>query len=339
MARLLLTCLLLTTLLIGACGDSRLPQYELSGSTMGTTYNVLLVAPADDVAMDAVRDDISATLQAIDDLASTWRDDSELSRFNASPESGWIAVSAEFCDAIERSLEVSRQSGGAFDVTIGPLVNLWGFGPGGEASEPPANDALLAAMQRVGYERLAARCDKPAVRKAADDMFVDLSGWAKGHAADEVASLLDRKGIENYLVEIGGEMRVRGQNSERRKWAVAIEAPSTTRRTPHFVLRVTDTGVATSGDYRNYFDHEGRHYSHTIDARTGRPISHNLAAVTVVSESAAYADAMATALLVLGPDAGPRLAESLGIAACFLIRHKTGIEELTTAKFDILRNL
>ena len=191
-------------------------------------------------------------------------------------------------------------------------------------------------MANVGYPRLQTRCEMPAVRKQGDSVYVDLSGWAKGLAVDRVAALLDQNQLKDYLVEIGGELRVRGHNAEGLDWAVAIEQPSTTKRAPHSILRVTDTGVATSGDYRNYFEHEGQQYSHTIDARTGRPVSHALAAVTVVNASAAFADAMATALLVLGPDDGPRRAEELGISAYFLIRKETRIETVTTASFDRL---
>ncbi len=177
------------------------------------------------------------------------------------------------------------------------------------------------------------------MRKDVADLYVDLSGWAKGYAVDQLAELLDARGIENYLVEIGGELRVKGQNREGEKWAIGIEAPSTSARVPQAILHVTDTSVATSGDYRNYFEHEGQRFSHTIDARTGRPVSHDLAAVTVVNPSTAYADAMATALLVLGPDDGPELARELDIAGYFLVRNQTEIREITTPGFDRLSAL
>lgn len=335
-ARLL--CLLIASTTLAACGrDARLPEVELSGGTMGTTFNIVLVAPGDDVVGERLKDRITATLDRIDALASTWRDDSELAAFNANPDTDWVAVSDELCGIVEQALELSRLSDGAFDITVGPLVNLWGFGPNGDALEPPDEELVRAAMAHVGYEGLETRCGEAALRKRHAQMVVDLSGWAKGHAVDRLAVLLDEHGLRDYLVEIGGELRVRGHNAERKKWAIAIEAPSTTARRPHSVLRVTDTSVATSGDYRNYFDHEGRHYSHTIDARTGRPVEHELAAVTVVSESAAFADAMATALLVLGPEEGPSLAEDLGIAGYFLVRNGTGIREMTTSTFDLLR--
>lgn len=322
---------------LAACDrSSRLPEYELSGSALGTTFSVLLVAPPDNLSKEELQSGILGTLEEVDRLASTWREDSELSRFNASRESDWIDTSTEFCGAIESALEVSRLTDGAFDITVGPLVNLWGFGPGGDIVQPPTEDALLAVMAGVGYQGLQTHCDVPAVKKRSDRIYIDLSGWAKGYAVDQVAALLDRNKLKDYLVEIGGEMRVRGHNAEGLKWAVAIETPSTTKRVPHSVLRVTDTGVATSGDYRNYFEHDGKHYSHTIDARNGRPVTHSLAAVTVVNPSAAFADAMATALLVLGPADGPQRAEELGIAAYFLIRKETNFETVTTVPFDQL---
>ncbi|MGI9249453.1 MAG: FAD:protein FMN transferase, partial [Woeseiaceae bacterium] len=215
MKRSLQIFLLLPTLLVVGCdSSSRLPEYELSGSTMGTTFNVKLVAPSDDVSKDLLQKHIAGTLERIEDLASTWREDSELSRFNANPASGWIDVSMELCTAIERALEVSRQSRGAFDITVGPLVNLWGFGPKGDNGKPPTDAELLAVMQLVGYERLQTRCDEPAVQKRHGSIYVDLSGWAKGHAVDELALLLDRHELQDYLVEIGGELRVRGHNAE-----------------------------------------------------------------------------------------------------------------------------
>ncbi len=326
--------LLFAALLLAACGDGRLPQLDLGGSALGTTFNVSIVEPPESLDTAALEADIVAELKRIDDLASTWRDDSELSIFNADPSIDWIVVSAELCEALASTLEVSRVTGGAFDVTVGPLVNLWGFGPEGQVTEPPGDAAIEAAQEAVGYDKLEADCAAKLVRKDHARTYVDLSGWAKGHAVDKLATLLDGRDLVNYLVEIGGEIRVRGHNSEAARWALAIEAPSTSERVPHAVIRVTDTSVATSGDYRNYFEYGGTRYSHTIDPRTGRPVTHNLAAVSVVHESAAYADALATALLVLGPEAGPALARELDVAAYFLVRDATDILEITTPEFD-----
>jgi len=335
MPRLLTICLI-AAMLAGCNGNSRLPETELSGSALGTTFSILLVSPGDDFSGARLQDSVLEILESVDRMASTWREDSELSRFNASGDTGWIVTSAEFCVAIEDALEVSRLTDGAFDITIGPLVNLWGFGPSGDARRPPSDEQLKAVMAQIGYGNLQTRCDVPAVMKRSSGVYVDLSGWAKGYAVDRVAALLDENEMKDYLVEVGGELRVRGRNAEGLKWAIAVETPSTARRMPHEVLRLTDTGVATSGDYRNYFEHDGTLYSHTIDARTGRPVAHSLAAVTVVNPSAAYADAMATALLVLGPADGPLRAKQLGIAAYFLIRNETNFEALRTADFDRL---
>jgi len=328
---------LLPALILSACGDSH--SLELTGQAMGTTFNVVLVEPPESLAADVLEEDLIAALQEVDRLASTWRDDSELTAFNNDLSIDWIPVSKGFCALLDDALEVSEASGGAFDLTIGPLTNLWGFGPDGQIVDPPSTAEITAAQRRVGFELLEADCAERLVRKDVPDLYVDLSGWAKGYAVDQLAELLDARGIENYLVEIGGELRVKGTNRDDNKWAIGIEAPSTSARVPHAILHVTDTSVATSGDYRNFFEHDGQRFSHTIDARTGRPVTHDLAAVTVVNPSTAYADAMATALLVLGPDDGPQLARELGIAGYFLVRNQTSIREITTPNFDKLSAL
>lgn len=333
MLRSLTFCLVLLTLV--AC-DNSLPQVDLDGNALGTSFKVSLVEPPEDLDADQLRDEILAVLQIVDGLASTWQDDSELSSLNADLSIDWIPVSAEFCRLLERSQEVSEATDGAFDLTIGPLVNVWGFGPDGQVTEPPSAADIAAAQHRVGFDMLEVDCTERLVRKDVPDLYIDLSGWAKGYAVDQLAELLNAHGFTNYLVEVGGELRVKGQNRESARWAIGIEAPSTSTRVPHAVVHVTDTSVATSGDYRNYFEHDGQQFSHTIDARTGHPVTHNLAAVTVVNSSAAYADAMATALLVLGPDAGLALAEELQLAAYFLVRNPTGIVEITTTEFDRL---
>ena len=218
-------------------------------------------------------------------------------------------------------------------MTVGPLVNLWGFGPAETGYEPPGNDTVTQAMENVGYAKLHVDCTIPALRKEIPGVYVDLSAFAKGHAVDVVAGLLDARALPDYLVEIGGEMRLRGTNARSEAWAIAIETPDRTGRSVRTVVHLSDTAMATSGDYRNFFEHEGRFYSHTIDPRTGYPVAHNGASVTVVAETAAFADAAATALLVLGPDAGMRLAEQENIAAYFLLRLGSEFEERMSSLF------
>ena len=228
---------------------------------------------------------------------------------------------------------------GAFDITVGPLVNLWGFGPEDQDAELPTDEEISAAQASVGYEMVETDCDDSAMRKASAAIYVDLSGWAKGYAVDQIADLLDERQLTNYLIEIGGELRVQGHNAEQKKFSVAIEKPLQNNEMNYTLIRLSNVSVATSGDYRNFFEHDGRRYSHSIDPRTGRPVSDELAGVTVISTSTAYADAVATAFLVLGPEEGHALAEKLRIAAYFLIRTENGIEEKSTSHFEKLRHL
>lgn len=322
-------------LLLAGCsaGETALPAYELSGSAMGTSWNTIIVAPPETVDRDRLRDGIAATLETLEASMSTWRPASELSRFNANPGTGWIPVSRTLCDAVAAAQSVSRMTGGAFDVTVGPLVNLWGFGPDDTGSRPPAALPLTAARARVGYSQLDTDCTVPALRKARGDVYVDLSAFAKGYAVDAVAELLEAEGVHNYLVEIGGELRLRGMNARRGDWRVAIEVPERSGRGVQKILDVTDTAVATSGDYRNFYEYDGRYYSHTIDPASGEPVTHTGASATVLAERAAIADGLATALMVMGPDAGIAFADRANIAVYILARRGAAFEALASRRF------
>lgn len=330
--------ILIVTALLGSCGadDERLPEFTLSGNAMGTQYAVNLVAPGDDIDREKLGALLTDTLRAIDDRMSTYKPGSELSRFNASPGIDWVPASAELCTVIDNALDISALTGGAFDVTVGPLVNLWGFGPDGDRSAPPDDDSIAAAQRRVGYDALQADCDVPALRKGRPDIYVDLSAYAKGYAVDRLAEVLDQHGALNYLVEIGGELRMRGHNAKGGNWAIAVEKPAEHSRLVQTIVHLSDNAMATSGDYRNYFESGGRRYSHTIDPRSGRPVTHNVASVTVIHPRAATADALATALLVMGPADGPGFANEHGLAAYFLVRGETAIEEQMTAAFSAM---
>ena len=334
--------LILSLFLVAACSDSsRLPSFDLSGNTMGTTFNVTLVAPPADIDLDSVQTQIHDRLEHVENIASTYRSDSELPRFNADPSTDWVPVIPEFCRMIAAANDISVMTDGAFDITVGPLVNLWGFGPEdrqeNRGNKLPTDEEITAAQSNVGYELLQTDCDHSLVRKASATVYVDLSGWAKGYAVDQIAALLDEQELINYLVEIGGELRVRGHNAEQKKFSVAIEKPLKNNEMNYTLVRLSEASVATSGDYRNFFEHDGRRYSHSIDPRTGRPVSYELAGVTVISTSTAYADAVATALLVLGAEDGHALAEKLRIAAYFLVRTDNGIEEKSSSLFEQLR--
>jgi FAD:protein FMN transferase len=329
--RSLLVLGLCSVALLGACnrGEDTVP-FELTGSTMGTTFSVVLVLAAGQRPDVDLQERIENVVDSIEQSMSTYLLQSEVSRFNTSLSTEWFAVSRMLCVAVEESLAISKLTDGAFDITVGPLVNLWGFGPDSAPLELPDDALIDAARARVGYAQLQADCSQPALRKSRPDVYIDLSAYAKGFAVDRLAELLDNERIDNYMVEIGGELRTRGHNDDGGNWRVAIESPSNTVQR---VLHLSGKAMATSGDYRNYYEFSGSRYSHTIDPRRARPVSHNLAAVSVVSESAGFADAMATALLVLGPEEGMRLATRQHVAAYFQLRTENGFEELMTPAF------
>jgi thiamine biosynthesis lipoprotein len=318
-----------------ACGDRHLTEYRLSGPTMGTQFSVAVVT-APEFDQQHLQAQIHAVLEDVDRHMSTYRPDSELAKFNHSGSMEWFPVSPGLCNAVDDALQLSAGTGGAFDITVGPLVNLWGFGPDASRVTPPSDDSINEARARTGYEHLHTDCSMPALRKDHAHLQIDLSGYAKGLAADNVATLLEKHGISNYLVEIGGDLRARGHNASNAKWRIAIESPDPSGGAVEKIIHIGDLSVATSGDYRNYFEFEGQRYSHTIDPQTGRPVTHNLASVTVLGKRAAYADAMATALLVLGPDAGPEFAEREGIAAYFLLQDGGGLTEHASTQFEAL---
>ncbi|MEZ6195116.1 MAG: FAD:protein FMN transferase [Planctomycetota bacterium] len=310
--------------------------FELAGRTMGTTWSVKL--PADrEGRVEGLREELVAELEAVEDAMSTYRPESELCRFNRAP-AGLVSASPELASVVANALEVGRASGGAFDVTVGPIVDLWGFGAGpGERRAPSAED-LEAARRLVGLDRLGAiragAVGGPSLEKATDGLRVDLSGIAKGHGVDRLAARLAARGEANWFINVGGEIRAAGRRSAAREWKVAVERPSEGRQLALAEYPLRDRAMATSGDYRNFFVENGRRFSHTIDPRTGRPIEHALAQVSVVATDCETADAWATALDVLGPVEGPRLAEERGLAALFLVRREDGgFDEVATTAF------
>jgi thiamine biosynthesis lipoprotein len=311
------------------------PVLALQGSTMGTSYSVQLAAAPAGLDMQALGQAIARVLEEVNVLMSTYRPDSELSRFNASESTDWFACSPELVEVLAAARQVSDASGGAFDVTVGPLVNLWGFGPNIEPDELPGQTQIDAARARMGYRQLELRESPPALRKARPDLYVDLSAIAKGYGVDRVAALLARQGIENALVEIGGELRGHGVNGRGEPWRIAVERPLPDGPRQVFrVLGLQDIGMATSGDYRNFFELDGKRYSHSIDPATGRPVGHALVSVTVLAENTMMADAWATALLVLGPERGLALAESRGLAALLISRDRGRLRARATKGFE-----
>ncbi len=319
---------------LSSCGNENAGRMlQLSGSTMGTFYNIKIVDFPAAMTRDSVEASVAAILEQVNSRMSTYRSDSELSRLNQNGSGGWIDVSTELLDVIEAARQVSVMSGGAFDVTVGPLVNLWGFGAEGERRVAPSPTAIVETLSRVGYEKMSIRRSPPGIRKANRDIYIDLSAIAKGYAVDRIADHLESRGARNYLVEIGGDLKVKGRNPKGGPWIVAIEKPAASGRSIQRLIQVTDQAIATSGDYRNFFENNGQRFSHTIDPTSGMPVSHRLASVTVLNQAAMRADALATALMVLGPKHGYELAHRLEMKAYFIAETEQGITENSTPGF------
>jgi thiamine biosynthesis lipoprotein len=293
------------------------PVTELSGASMGTTYSVKLAGVLGDQETLQLKRAVVDALSAVDSAASSYRQDSELSRFNRLAEvDSPFRLSAVLLPIVTIALEVGQQSAGALDVTIAPLVDAWGFGAKDQRNPTP--DAITSLRTRVGLQLL--QLDGAALRKRRADLALDLSAVAKGYAVDLIASALEKLGRSDFLVEVGGELRARGQRAAGKPWRVGIEKPVSELRAVERAVTLRNMSMATSGDYRNFYEVDGRRQSHLIDPRTGRPIEHGLASVTVLHRETARADAWATALAVLGPSAGPELAEREGLAAFFVVR-------------------
>jgi thiamine biosynthesis lipoprotein len=234
---------------------------------------------------------------------------------------------------VREALRISEASGGAFDVTVGPLVNLWGFGPEDRPRRVPDERAIEERRAAVGYRKLAVRMSPPAVKKDAPELSCDLSALAKGYGVDTVAEYLDACGMRNYMVEVGGEVRAKGKNGQGIPWRIGVERPGGPGGLLK-VIRISGHALATSGDYRNYFEEDGVRYSHTIDPRTGRPIAHALGSVTVIHRSCMVADGMATAINVLGPQAGYDLAVRQKLPVLMVVREGDGFTETMTPWFE-----
>lgn len=312
-----------------------LEQYVLRGATMGTSYNIKIIASRDlPVDSSALHDEIEALLIRVNNITSTYIDSSELSRFNRLAADKWIDVSADLVHIITVANNISALSDGAFDITVGPLVNLWGFGPEFRTGEEvPSEGEIRRRKVLVNWRNINTRENPPALSKKIDKMYCDLSAIAKGWGVDRVGELLRNKGFENYLVEIGGEISARGINAKGEEWRIGVTSPNQDNQIEK-IIRVHNIGVATSGDYRNYFEKDGVRYSHTIDPRTGAPIRHGLASVTVIHPLCMMADAFATAIDVLGPVDGLKLAENQHLAALLIVKTDDGFIEKRTPSFE-----
>ncbi|MGO1658998.1 MAG: FAD:protein FMN transferase [Marinobacter sp.] len=337
-ARVAFAGVMITLVLATLAGCSFQPDekiWEIAGPVFGTTYHISVVLPEDRERLEALAEGIDNVLDGVDASMSTWRDDSELSKLNRlEDQSDWIPVSEPLFEVLARSDEISRLTDGAFDITIGPVVNLWGFGPNARPEHIPSDEALASALAATGFENLQLQADPPAV-KAVKPQYIDLSAIAKGYGVDVVARYLDSEGVKAYLVEIGGEVRTQGKKPDDSVWKLAIEQPAEGgEHTVNRIVTLPSMALATSGDYRNYYESQGQRFSHTIDPRTGKPIAHNLASVTVIADDSMSADALATGFTAMGYERAITLATRENIPAYFIIRTESGFESHQTPAFS-----
>ncbi len=304
---------------------------------MGTRYSVKYVAAGRKPSGDAVQRLIEARLNEINRRMSLYLPDSELSQLNGHGSDSPFPVSSDLFCVFQRAAQVAEESGGAFDVTVGPAVEAYGFGPGVFRVDVPSGDELDRLRARIGYQKIELDPVSRTVSKARPDVACDLSGIAKGYAVDCLSEVLDKAGIHEYMIEIGGEVRAKGSNASGSPWRIAIERPVEQGRALQRVIELADRSVATSGDYCVFYMRDGRRISHTIDPRTCRPIEHGLASVTVIHQDCMSADAWATALMVLGPHEGHALAEQKGLSALFLLRQDDNrLIEKSTGEFVVM---
>ncbi|CAG2146244.1 FAD:protein FMN transferase [Cupriavidus plantarum] len=307
--------------------------WQWAGETMGTTWSVAaeLPPPSDPSSLGegirTVFDDVIAQM-------SNWSTDSDVSRYNRAAAGEWIVLPEDAFTVLTTALRIARESGGAYDPSAGALVDLWGFGPAGRREAAPAPDAIARLREQCGWLRLRTDDARRAVLQPGG-ASLDFCAIAKGFAVDTVSRYLTAAGVTSHLVEIGGELRGHGVKADGMPWWVELESPvaETEPEGARTLVALCGLSVATSGDYRRYFEQDGRRYAHTIDPRTGYPATHALASVTVLHEDAMMADAWSTALTVLGPDAGCQAADRQALAARFLVRTPHGFDEHLSAAF------
>jgi thiamine biosynthesis lipoprotein len=314
-----------------AHGIPQVEPYVLEGAAQGSTWRVLYYGKK----QADLQTSVEKELAAFDRIFSNYRADSDISRFNQQNSSDWFPVDADLVQLVELAQQVSEKSQGAFDITIGPLLRVWGFGPF-KSKDPsiPSEAAIAAAQKDVGYKKLQSRRKPPALRKLAPQLHVDLSGVAQGYSVDKLAAFLERRGISRYMVEIGGEIKTKGRKTDGKPWTLGIDTPDQTGEVAA-VLHLEGRALTTAGDYREYFEKDGKRYSHTIDPRSGRPIQHALASVTVIAPATWEADAWDTALMVLGPEESRKIVPTQKQLAVYMIlREKQGFRSESLGGFD-----
>jgi thiamine biosynthesis lipoprotein len=326
--RSMILWMFLCLMLLAGCSD---PQPELTlieGRTMGTTYSVKALDVTDKQALAFA---LEVRLKAVNQLMSTYIADSEITNLNRLAVAESMVLSPENLSMLALADRINVESGGKFDVTLGPLIALWGFGADPRRTDVPDVKAINDALSRMGTDGLL--IESSTVQKIRD-IEVDFSAIAKGYGVDELARLVEQAGVTNYLVEIGGELRARGLSQRGQSWVVGIEAPDSTQRMPYTAVPLKDLAMATSGDYRNYFEVNGKRFSHILDPSTGYPITHSVVSVTVLAETTAEADGYATAINIMGEETGLALADRLNLPVMLIVKAEDGFATRTSRAFD-----
>jgi thiamine biosynthesis lipoprotein len=328
--KVLSLCLVIGTL--SGCGNGDSLE-SFGGPTMGSTYSIKYVRHSGIPGPAEVQQQVEQILSEVDRQMSTYRSDSDIERFNDLPANSCQPMPESILQLVRVGEQLSIESDGSFDLTVEPLLNLWGFGPQARGEKVPSAEALAQVRQRVGHTHL--RIDGDRLCKDAP-VEVDFNSIAAGYAVDRIAAKLTAMGIDSYLAEATGELKAVGKKLDGSPWRIALEEPRDDQQVAERVIAVDGYGVSTSGDYRKYFEQGGRRYSHTFDARTGAPVEHNLASVTVIHSSALMADGLSTLLLILGPQRGWDYAEKHDVGAFFVMRTDTGFVTRTSQAFDRL---
>lgn len=312
--------------------DSSMSPKRLEGQTMGTYYVVTLFADAEPVDWVQLQQKIDAEFESVNQLMSTYIPDSELMRFNSWNSTQPFLLSEETAEVIAEALRVAEETEGLLDVTIRPLVELWGFGATGRVEQAPSEEQYQQVLPYIGYDKL--HLDALWLSKSDPRVSLDLSTIAKGYGVDRVAELLDDLGFTAYLVEVGGDIRLRGPKPDGQPWRIAVERPVSGEQAVQRIIEFETMALATAGDYRNYFEQDGVRLSHILDPRTGRPIQNRVVSSTVLHASCISADAYSTALMIMDADEAIAFADELGLAAFIIVKTEHGFEERSSRAFE-----
>ncbi|WP_415718910.1 FAD:protein FMN transferase [Maridesulfovibrio sp.] len=329
--RFALVSMALLLMLVG-CGNDSAPV-KLQGRAIGTTYSIVTYNLPENLDAHKMQQGVEQVVSGVNSVMSLFNPGSDLSRFNAYKGKDWFEVSRELALVVRTAKTISLLTGGAFDITVAPLVNLWGFGSDGRPDKVPSDEQVAAAKADIGADFVQVRIDPPALKKTKPGISIDLAAIAKGYCVDAVADWLKQNGVSDFMVEIGGEIRTGGTKPGKAPWVIGVEKPTPGGRSVQAVIELSGRAMATSGDYRNYFEAGGKRYSHIIDPVSGKPVSHNLVSVSVVEETCSMADALATGLMVMGPEQGIKLAKKNKLSAFFIVKTADGFAETATGNF------